>query len=88
MGEVIGWKFNHAPGIRTREKPDGTMEIFDWPAALGPQPTPAQIAQWTMDFKARPVEKATMDAEDIWRVLRTKGIVTDTEVPLTRRVPQ
>lgn len=54
LGEVIGWKFDHAPGMRTREKSDGTMEIFDWPAALGAKPTAANIRSWTQEFNALP----------------------------------
>lgn len=59
--EVIAWKYDHAPGIRTREKRDadgngtGVMEIFDWPKnTLGPQPTPEQIAQWSIEYDSHP----------------------------------
>jgi hypothetical protein len=62
LGKILAWKFDNAPGIRTRErqdakgKPDGSgvMEVFDWPSALGPEPTQAQIAQWTGEYNARP----------------------------------
>lgn len=31
--------------------------------------------------------KPPLDAEDIWRVLRAKGVVTDNDVPTARRTP-
>ena len=34
-----------------------------------------------------PAPKPRMDAEDVWRALRTKGTVTDADVPPTRRLP-
>lgn len=44
---ALGWKYSNAPGLRTRELPDGSFEIFDWPAGLGAQPDPAAvIAEW------------------------------------------
>lgn len=55
LSGVLTWKFNNPPGIRTRDKVSGGMEIFDWPtAALGPEPTAAQIATWTTEFDALP----------------------------------
>ena len=54
LAEVLAWKFNDAPSIRTRENKNGKMEIFDWPSNLGPKPTKSQIAQWTAEFKALP----------------------------------
>ena len=53
LAEVLAWKFNDAPGIRTREE-NGKMEIFDWPESLGPVPTQGQIGQWTGEFNDRP----------------------------------
>ncbi len=86
LAEVLGWKFNHAPGIRTMGSPSGAV-IFDWPPALGPEPTAAQIAQWTAEYVARPIENPEMSAEDLWEVLRAKGIVGDADVPPDRRLP-
>lgn len=62
LGEVLAWKFDNAPGIRTREDGKGGMEIFDWPAPLGPMPTRAQIVQWTADYAALPVPKSRGEA--------------------------
>lgn len=50
IGEILGWKFGHAPGIRTRGE-----EIIAWPDVLGPLPTSEQIAAWRDEYddKAR-----------------------------------
>lgn len=57
LAEVLAWKFNNAPGIRTREDGVGGMEIFDWPtAALGSKPTASKITTWTAEYEARPPE--------------------------------
>ena len=52
LAEVLSWKFDSAPGMRTREKLDGSMEIFDWPVdALGTEPTAENIQSWTEEYK-------------------------------------
>lgn len=76
------------PGIRTRENEQtGKMEIFDWPKALGPKPTKADIGVWTAEFNARPAPKKNLNAGDIWRTLRTKGFVADTDLPTDVEIP-
>ena len=52
LAEILGWKYNFAPRMRTRENPEtGTMEIFDWPVdELGPEPTSQQIKQWATEY--------------------------------------
>ena len=62
LASVLAWKFDNAPGIRTREA-KGKMEIFNWPAALGPKPTKAQIGQWTTEFNARPPAPHRLEAQ-------------------------
>lgn len=47
LAEVLEWKFNKAPGIRT----DGE-QITAWPPALGPRPTTTDIDTWTTEFQA------------------------------------
>ena len=44
-GAILGWKFNHAPGICTV---DGV--ITGWPEALGPLPTPEQLTTWEAEY--------------------------------------
>ena len=46
LGAVLGWKFNHEPGISTIED-----NIVGWPLTLGPAPTSAQIAAWTAEYE-------------------------------------
>jgi len=54
LGEVLGWKFDHYPGITTKENLDtGEMEIVEWPDALGARPTPAQVETWTQEYLAK-----------------------------------
>lgn len=67
LAEVLGWKFNHAPGIRT----DG-VNITEWPGALGPIPTQAEIDQWTIDFAAAKPDldaAADVDGQKVLRAL-------------------
>ena len=75
LANVLGWKFNSAPGIRTRENKDGKMEIFDWPSNLGPKPTKAKIAQWTAELEALPPPEdelvVAVDALDVTEELKT-----------------
>ena len=59
LAKVLAWKFDNAPGIRTREvldvdgNPTGVMEIFDWPLEeLGVQPSQTEIDTWTAEFDA------------------------------------
>lgn len=47
LGGVLGWKFQHAPGIETRNG-----RLTRWPAALGPRPTAEQIDAWTQEYRA------------------------------------
>ncbi len=49
LGGILGWKHNHAPGIRTS---DGTLT--DWPASLGPWPTDEQLQGWIDEWQALP----------------------------------
>jgi hypothetical protein len=46
LGEILGVKFNNAPGICTE---DG--KITAWPDGLGPKPTNQQINQWDKEIK-------------------------------------
>ena len=58
--EVLNWKWsNQSPVICTRENTDGSVTIFNWPPALGPVPTLAQIAQWEAEYV---VVKPDLDA--------------------------
>ena len=56
LGQVLGWKFNYYQGITTREE-----TLVNWPAELGPRPTPGQEATWQQEYLAS-IEDANEDA--------------------------
>lgn len=97
LAEVLEFKFPGVEGIRTREKPGHPepmdpfrdMEVFDWPETTTgrPRPTTAELATWKTEFEARPMEKPPLNVEDVWEVLKIKGVVTDADVPADRRQP-
>lgn len=63
IGEVLGWKFDHAEGIVTR---DGV--ITEWPAGLngGVTPSDADIVTWTAEYEAaRPDMEAQRAVDDL-----------------------
>jgi len=45
-GAVLGRRFDHFPGISTREQ-----EITEWPAELGPEPSMAQVEIWADEYE-------------------------------------
>ena len=49
---VLGYKFNHEPGISLK---DGV--ITEWPESLGPLPGDAQIAAWVIEFDETETEE-------------------------------
>lgn len=46
LGELLGFQFNHSPGVCTRQNDDGSWELTAWPAGLGSQPTQQQVTTW------------------------------------------
>lgn len=52
LGQVLGWKFNHAPGIETVVHEDATEEIRAWPSSLGPVPSESDLALFRTQFIA------------------------------------
>ena len=86
LAEALAHQFPGTPGIRTREDGDGGMEIFDWPAVLGPLPTTGQIAQWKVDAEAaRPPEP--LSAEELYGILEAKGLIVEFDRPRPKPVP-
>ena len=49
---VLGWKFNHVPGISTK---NGVLT--NWPVSLGDMPTEAEVATYTAEFTRFETEK-------------------------------
>lgn len=46
LGEILGLQFNHVSGVATRQNPDGTWELREWPETLGSRPTQTQVDTW------------------------------------------
>lgn len=75
LGLVLGWKFNHASGIRTKELDDGSFSITDWPDNLGPLPTAEQIETWTAEYEAQANVPETVTPLQARRALRAAGLL-------------
>ena len=56
LGNALGWKHNHAPGIETR---DGVLT--SWPVSLGAQPSEAEQAVIVAEFEARQAIVSTIE---------------------------
>lgn len=54
ISEVLGWKFDYAPGIQTVGD-----EITNWPDELGSLPTKKQLKDWTAEYEAYKLKEAT-----------------------------
>jgi hypothetical protein len=63
-GMILGWKYNHAPGITTV---DGV--IRDWPEALGKKPTKAQIDAMGVEYDAWKAAKSQREVRRIQEVI-------------------
>ena len=87
LADVLGWKFNFAPGIRTRQTKTGKMEIFDWPSKLGPKPTKAKIAKWTAELEALPppVDELIVAANAANSIAELKTVLKDVIVALREK---
>ena len=87
LANVLGWKFNFAPGIRTRENKNGKMEIFDWPSNLGPKPTKAKIAKWTAELEGLPppVDELVTAADAANSIAELKTVLKDVIVALREK---
>jgi hypothetical protein len=63
-GAILGWKFNHAEGIRTI-----SGVILDWPATLGERPTSQQVDAWGIEYDAWKAAKSQREAKRIQEVV-------------------
>jgi hypothetical protein len=80
LGTVLGWKFDHFPGIKTR---NGVLTA--WPEGLGDPPTQGQITAWTAEYENRPetpeeaLARTDTDmrfvAEDVLHILLQNGTI-------------
>lgn len=53
LGEVLGLRHNHTPGIATKRNADGTWELTGWPPALGSAPTQVDVDTWAAEVATR-----------------------------------
>lgn len=56
LGAALGWKFNHAPGIRTKKN-----VITGWPSGLGAKPNAATKAAIIAEYDAYRASVAYLD---------------------------
>lgn len=49
IGEVIGWKFDHQPGMTCKENDQGVVVITEFPGGI---PSKADQAAWTAEYEA------------------------------------
>lgn len=73
IGEIIGWKFNHEPGMRTL---DGV--ITQWPVSLGGPALPSKAQQdaWTAEYQSRAIEVKLDPVAELRAELEVKGVLT------------
>lgn len=58
IAQVIGWKFNHQPGMRCEENEQGVLAIVEFPGGI---PTQAEQDQWTAEYEARDIAVERID---------------------------
>jgi len=75
LGMVLGWKFNNASGICTKEQEDGSSAITEWPESLGPLPTAEQIAAWSAEYESRVEVPEIVTPLQARRALRAAGLL-------------
>ncbi len=68
IGEIIGWKFDHFPGMTTR-----AGVITEWPEALGPPPTTEQLEGWDSELEIFKIEQASTPSFDDDVILALTG---------------
>lgn len=71
IADVIGWKWNHQPGMRCREI-DGALTIVEFPGGL---PSQADQDQWTTEYQAwlastGPADKDCDESVDLSKINR------------------
>ena len=85
IGAVLGWKFDHAEGIETRENDDtGAIEITGWPKSLGARPTAVQLDTWFDEWQAAGEDRRRASIEERLEALEKaaikKSVVTRAEI--------
>ena len=67
IAEVIGWKFNHQPGMRCDEV-DGVLQITDFPGGI---PSQALQDQWTAEYNTYLLEQKVKSTNE---ALKLQGV--------------
>lgn len=78
--EALGWKRNHAPGIRTK-----AGVLAGWPSeTLGPPPTQAQLDRWEAEWSVvRLPENTPTQTDDVVTLLNGLSVllgITDADI--------
>lgn len=81
LGEVLGIQHSHASGICTKQNPDGSWELTEWPAGLGARPSQANVTSWAnAQIAARPDRLADAEYQQS-KILRAFAIALKNQIP-------
>ena len=78
LGEVLGWKFDHEPGIETL---NGVISA--WPSVLGPLPDQAQIDIWSQEYQNRDTQEEEYSGIVDNRLLKALALVCADQFGMT-----
>lgn len=70
IGAILGWKFDHAPGMTTF---DGA--ITEWPQGLGPLPTSQQLLTWEAEYEQAMADAAAQPGPSAQRLVRMNELL-------------
>jgi hypothetical protein len=81
IGAALGWKYNHAPGIRTHGD-----KITAWPASLGPVPDEAEQAAIMAEYEVHLAQQAKEPSEIdvILEALKDKAVLVNGDIDAAR----
>jgi hypothetical protein len=84
LAMALGWKFNHEPGIRTKENLEtGEMELTGWPEkTLGPAPDKARQAAIMAEYEAHLAQqvKEPSETEVLLEALKDKAVIVNGDI--------
>lgn len=80
---AVGWKKNHAPGIRCKANGSGDMILVKWPEALGVMPTQAVVDQWDAEYQARDTQEEVYNRIDGQELLKAVALVCADQFGMT-----
>lgn len=59
LGQVLGWKYNHKQGIKTKGN-----KIVAWPASLDPKPTQEELNIIMAEYEQHLLDNPPLTQED------------------------